>query len=152
MQTILQQLGLSETNDGAYCKGEIACSGPVLKSFSPIDNCVVAAVKTADEKSYERVISELQETFLEWRRLPAPKRGTVVRDMGEELRLYKAALGKLVTIEMGKILAEGEGEIQEAIDIAEFATGLSRQLYGLTMHSERPLHRMYEQWHPLGIV
>ncbi len=119
---------------------------------SPIDASVIAKVALASEEDYDHIVQITREAFLNWRLLPAPKRGTIVREIGEELRRLKEPLGKLVTLEMGKILAEGQGEVQEAIDIADFAVGLSRQLYGLTMQSERPHHRMYEQWHPLGVV
>src|SRR5438046_2130568 len=107
---------------------------------------------TSDKASYEEVIKAAQEAFLTWRMIPAPRRGEIVRQIGESLREYKEPLGKLVSYEMGKSLQEGYGEVQEMIDICDFAVGLSRQLHGLTMHSERPAHRMYEQWHPLGIV
>ena len=120
--------------------------------MTPIDGAVIARVALASEDDYEHVVRTAQESFLKWRMTPAPVRGQLVRDIGDELRKFKEPLGKLVTLEMGKIVAEGKGEIQEAIDIADFAVGLSRQLYGLTMQSERPLHRMYEQWHPLGVV
>jgi len=119
---------------------------------TPIDGSVIARVALASEDDYEHVVRTAQDSFLKWRMTPAPVRGQLVRDIGDELRKFKEPLGKLVTLEMGKIVAEGKGEIQEAIDIADFAVGLSRQLYGLTMQSERPLHRMYEQWHPLGVV
>ena len=120
--------------------------------MTPIDGSVIAKVALASEDDYEQVIRAAQDSFLKWRMTPAPVRGQIVREAGDELRKFKEPLGKLVTLEMGKIVAEGKGEIQEAIDIADFAVGLSRQLYGLTMQSERPLHRMYEQWHPLGVV
>ena len=126
--------------------------GPELDSINPADGSLIAKVQTAGPREYERVVQRAQEAFEGWRMTPAPKRGEIVRDIGNELRQHKADLGALVTIEMGKILAEGLGEVQEMIDIADFAVGLSRQLYGLTMHSERPGHRMYEQWHPLGVV
>ena len=151
----LRELGIEETNPGA-------CAGPddwsstqgreLLPVVTPIDGSVVARVALASESDYEHVVKAAQESFLKWRMAPAPVRGQVVRDVGDELRKYREPLGKLVTLEMGKILAEGVGEVQEAIDIADFAVGLSRQLYGLTMQSERPMHRMYEQWHPLGVV
>jgi aldehyde dehydrogenase (NAD+) len=113
---------------------------------------VLAKIQLAGPADYETVVSQASEAFLDWRMLPAPRRGDIVREIGNELRATKDDLGTLVSLEMGKILAEGRGEVQEMIDIADFAVGLSRQLYGLTMHSERPGHRMYEQWHPLGIV
>ena len=149
---ILDRLGISEVVDGA-CGGEwIRCSGPELESVSPIDESVLGRVRTARASDYEKVVTEAQDTFARWRMHPAPQRGLVVRAIGDELRRHKDDLGALVTLETGKIWAEGKGEVQEMIDIADFAVGLSRQLYGLTMHSERPLHRMYEQWHPLGVV
>jgi aldehyde dehydrogenase (NAD+) len=109
-------------------------------------------VKTVSEAEYDKVVGEAAEVFKRWRAVPAPKRGEIVRQIGDALRAQKDDLGALVTLEMGKIYAEGKGEVQEMIDIADFATGLSRQLYGLSMHSERPGHRMYEQWHPLGPI
>jgi aldehyde dehydrogenase (NAD+) len=126
--------------------------GPVIDSFSPVDGKRIGSVYPTDERSYHKVIDIAQAAFREWRKWPAPKRGEVVRQVGEALREKKEALGKLVSYEMGKSYQEGLGEVQEMIDICDFAVGLSRQLHGLTMHSERPLHRMYEQWHPLGLV
>jgi aldehyde dehydrogenase (NAD+) len=123
-----------------------------IESHSPVDGKIIAAVNTVDKKSYEAVLQKAQQAFLEWRLWPAPKRGDIVRQIGEALRENKLPLGKLVSYEMGKSLQEGLGEVQEMIDICDLAVGLSRQLYGLTMHSERPGHRMYEQYHPLGIV
>jgi len=150
---ILEELGLGAVNSGACGQSWIETpGGPELVSLNPTDAQPIARVRMASANDYERVVSEAQETFLRWRMLPAPKRGEIVRQIGDELRKNKDALGALVSLEMGKILAEGRGEVQEMIDIADFAVGLSRQLYGLTMHSERPLHRMYEQWHPLGAV
>jgi aldehyde dehydrogenase (NAD+) len=124
----------------------------MISSFSPVDNQLIGAVVTTDAAAYEQVIKTAEAAFIEWRNWPAPKRGEVVRQLGEALRKDKTALGQLVSYEMGKSLQEGLGEVQEMIDICDFAVGLSRQLYGLTMHSERPSHRMYEQWHPMGIV
>jgi aldehyde dehydrogenase (NAD+) len=151
----LRELGIQDVNPGA-------CAGPedwssiegheFLDVVTPIDGSVIARVAQASENDYEHVVKAAQDSFLKWRMTPAPVRGQVVREIDDELRKWKEPLGKLVTLEMGKILAEGRGEVQEAIDIADFAVGLSRQLYGLTMQSERPLHRMYEQWHPLGVV
>jgi aldehyde dehydrogenase (NAD+) len=153
MKDFLRELGLSGVNSGACAKGWVESpGGEELTSFTPVNNEPIAKVRQADENDYEKVIAEAQETFARWRMVPAPKRGEVVRAIGEELREYKRPLGKLVSWEMGKILSEGEGEVQEAIDIADFAVGLSRQLYGLSMHSERSRHRMYEQWHPLGTI
>jgi len=148
---LLSALELCETNPGGFC-GEWLGGGELLKSTSPIDGTPLATVAQVTPDEYERIASAAHAAFLAWRSVPAPKRGEVVRQLGVELRAYKPFLGALVTLEMGKIRAEGEGEVQEMIDICDFATGLSRQLYGLTMHSERALHRMYEQWHPLGVV
>ena len=130
----------------------LTVNGDKIESHSPVDGKLIASVNTVDKKNYEAVIQKAQEAFLEWRLWPAPKRGDIVRQIGEALRENKSALGKLVSYEMGKSLQEGLGEVQEMIDICDFAVGLSRQLYGLTMQSERPGHRMYEQYHPLGIV
>jgi aldehyde dehydrogenase (NAD+) len=130
----------------------IDSNGPSIASYSPVDGKLIASVETTDKAAYEKLITQSQEAFKEWRNWPAPKRGEIVRQVGQALRDNKEALGKLVSYEMGKSLQEGLGEVQEMIDICDFAVGLSRQLYGLTMHSERPSHRMYEQWHPLGIV
>ncbi len=140
-------------NSGA-CWGEwvAAPAGGELASINPATGEELARIRMAAEEDYDEVVWRASQTFKEWRMLPAPKRGQIVREIGDELRHAKDDLGALVTLEMGKILAEGRGEVQEMIDIADFAVGLSRQLYGLTMHSERPEHRMYEQWHPLGVV
>lgn len=126
--------------------------GEVIGSYSPVDGSLIASVRAADRDEYDLVVKQAQEAFIQWRKWPAPKRGEVVRQFGEELREHKADLGKLVSFEMGKSYQEGLGEVQEMIDICDFAVGLSRQLHGLTMHSERPDHRMYEQWHPIGPV
>jgi aldehyde dehydrogenase (NAD+) len=123
-----------------------------IDSFSPVDGKLIGRVAAADKDSYEQTIKTAEEAFKHWRMIPAPRRGEIVRQIGDALRNYKEPLGKLVSYEMGKSLQEGYGEVQEMIDICDFAVGLSRQLYGLSMHSERPGHRMYEQWHPLGIV
>jgi aldehyde dehydrogenase (NAD+) len=151
----LKELGLQEINPGA-CAGPDDWSGTdrreLLDVVTPINGSVVAKVALASENDYEHVVKAAQENFQKWRMTPAPVRGQIVREVGDELRRMKEPLGRLITLEMGKIVAEGMGEVQEAIDIADFAVGLSRQLYGLTMQSERPLHRMYEQWHPLGVV
>lgn len=149
----LQQLKIHEVSSGA-CTGTewLETSGDEISSYSPADGELIGKVKTASRSDYEKIITTAQEAFLEWRKIPAPKRGEVVRQIGDELRKNKEALGMLVSYEMGKSYQEGLGEVQEMIDICDFAVGLSRQLYGLTMHSERPNHRMYEQWHPLGIV
>jgi aldehyde dehydrogenase (NAD+) len=151
MKEILTQLGIANENPGGFC-GDWLGSGDALEVHSPIDGNLLAKVTQVTPEEYDKVAARAQEAFLSWRQLPAPKRGEVVRQLGNALRELKEPLGALVTIEMGKIRAEGEGEVQEMIDICDFAVGLSRQLYGLTMHSERPGHRMYEQWHPLGVV
>ena len=126
--------------------------GNSVVSYNPATGAELGRVPLASAEDYERVITQAEDAFERWRVLPAPKRGDIVREIGEELRKAKSELGKLVTLEAGKIIAEGQGEVQEMIDVADFACGLSRQLYGLSMHSERPGHRMYEQWHPLGVV
>lgn len=149
----LQQLNIVEVNDGVSTGNKwIAAGGEVIKSYSPVDGKLIASVKAANQSNYETVIASAQAAFMDWRLWPAPRRGEVVRQVGEALREYKEPLGKLVSYEMGKSLQEGYGEVQEMIDICDFAVGLSRQLHGFTMHSERPSHRMYEQWHPLGLV
>lgn len=154
IQSILNKLGVTESN-AAYSTGSNWGTQPdaeTLKSFSPVDGKLIAETKVATAADYEAVILKAQTAFNDWKTVPAPKRGEIVRQFGDALRLNKDALGTLVSYEMGKSLQEGFGEVQEMIDICDFAVGLSRQLYGLTMHSERPSHRMYEQWHPLGIV
>ncbi|MCP4131833.1 MAG: aldehyde dehydrogenase family protein [bacterium] len=151
----LEELGIKEVNNGATVgtsDGWLSTKGKELVSVSPIDGQPIASIVQATGEEYEQVMREAEEGFKKWRMMPAPQRGLIVREIGDALRKYKDPLGKLVTLEMGKIYQEGLGEVQEAIDCADFAVGLSRQLYGRTMHSERPLHRMYEQWHPLGIV
>jgi aldehyde dehydrogenase (NAD+) len=149
----LQHLNLQKENEGTSTGTKsIHSSAPIITSNSPVNGNVIGTVRSTDKEAYEKVISTAQSAFLEWRKWPAPKRGEVVRQLGEALRADKNALGQLVSYEMGKSLQEGLGEVQEMIDICDFAVGLSRQLYGLTMHSERPSHRMYEQWHPMGIV
>ncbi|TDE16273.1 L-piperidine-6-carboxylate dehydrogenase [Dyadobacter psychrotolerans] len=153
IKLVLDQLGSTENNFGVSTGiSSWAGAGELIKSFSPVDGKEIAGVTSASQADYEKVIETAQKAFKEWRIVPAPKRGEIVRQIGEQLRLKKEALGTLVSYEMGKSLQEGFGEVQEMIDICDFAVGLSRQLYGLTMHSERPQHRMYEQWHPLGIV
>lgn len=153
MNNILKTLGIEKINEGAFTGTKsIKSSGEKIASYSPVDGKLIASVISATEKNYDAVVKQAEKAFEEWRMIPAPKRGEVVRQIGEALRKYKEPLGKLVSYEMGKSLQEGYGEVQEMIDIADFAVGLSRQLYGLTMNSERPLHRMYEQWHPLGVV
>jgi aldehyde dehydrogenase (NAD+) len=148
---ILRQLGLTAENAGVF-DGQWTGGGPILKSISPIDGKVLASIRTATASDYERAVQRARAAFGHWQSIPAPKRGEIIRQFGNALRAAKSALGALVTLEAGKILAEGEGEVQEMIDICDFATGLSRQLYGLTIASERPGHRMMEQWHPLGVV
>jgi L-aminoadipate-semialdehyde dehydrogenase len=150
---VLERLGIQPVNSGACGQNWIAsASGPTMASLNPADGTELAQVRLASAADYERVTAESIEVFQRWRMLPAPQRGQIIREIGDELRRFKDDLGTLVTLEMGKILAEGRGEVQEMIDVADFAVGLSRQLYGLTMPSERPQHRMYEQWHPLGVV
>ena len=148
---IFPRLGLHAKNAGAFA-GEWFGSGAAVEKVSPIDGSVLGRVATPSHVEVERAIGAAQRAFLAWRDLPAPKRGEVVRRFGEVLRAHKHDLGRLVTLETGKILVEGEGEVQEMIDICDFAVGLSRQLHGLTIASERPAHRMMEQWHPLGVV
>jgi aldehyde dehydrogenase (NAD+) len=149
----LSQLKIEKENKGVSTGTQwIASTGEKISSYSPVDGKLIGSIITADSTTYEQVIKKSQEAFLQWRQWPAPKRGEVVRQIGDALRANKMPLGQLVSYEMGKSLQEGLGEVQEMIDICDFAVGLSRQLYGLTMHSERPGHRMYEQYHPLGIV
>ena len=150
--SILRRLGIEETNAGATDGRSWFGSGDILEVRSPADGQVLARVRQATEADYERCVQAAHDAFQRWRLVPAPQRGLVVREIGEELRRHKDDLGALVSLEMGKILTEGKGEVQEMIDVADFAVGLSRQLYGNTMQSERPGHRMYEQWHPLGVV
>jgi len=153
IKDILAALQINSTNDGAGTGSNwLKSSGAVLPSYSPVDGQLIASVVTADKTCYEDIVIKAQEAFTIWRQWPAPKRGEVVRQIGDALRKQKETLGQLVSYEMGKSLQEGYGEVQEMIDICDFAVGLSRQLHGLTMHSERPGHRMYEQYHPLGIV
>ncbi|MEJ2597184.1 MAG: aldehyde dehydrogenase family protein [Anaerolineales bacterium] len=155
MKALLDKLGIKAVNPGA-CYGIDGWiqdpNGQKLVSYNPTTGEAIASIVQATPATYQKVVSIAQETFSAWRNIPAPKRGLVVRDLAEALREYKEPLGELVSLEMGKIKPEGLGEVQEMIDISDFAVGLSRQLYGLTMQSERPGHRMYEQWHPLGIV
>ncbi|MBL7954965.1 MAG: aldehyde dehydrogenase family protein [Flavobacteriales bacterium] len=149
----LRNLGVDQTTSGVstgntWAKGQ----GETLESYSPVDGALIGTIRSASKAEYEAAVLAAQTAYLEWRTWPAPKRGEVVRQFGEALRQHKADLGKLVSYEMGKSYQEGLGEVQEMIDICDFAVGLSRQLHGLTMHSERPDHRMYEQWHPIGLV
>jgi len=153
MKKVLSQLGVEKINEGAATGTKwLKSGGEKIDSYSPVDGKLIASVVAANAKNYETVVQQAQDAFETWRMFPAPKRGEIVRQIGDALRAKKEPLGRLVSYEMGKSLQEGLGEVQEMIDIADFAVGLSRQLYGLTMHSERPMHRMYEQWHPLGIV
>ncbi len=151
MSDPLKALGITTINPGGF-GGEWLGSGPEIEVATPIDGSPIASVKSVTEDEYEQILTNASHAFYAWRSLPAPKRGEVIRQLGDRLRSAKRDLGALVTLEMGKIAAEGEGEVQEMIDICDFACGLSRQLYGLAMHSERSDHRMYEQWHPLGVV
>src|SRR6266516_1840250 len=151
MEVWLKKLGIKEVNAGVF-DGAWRGSGPVTESISPIDGKVIARVREASAEDYDRAVTRALEAFLQWRTIPAPVRGETIRRFGQALRAAKTDLARLVTFETGKILAEGEGEVQEMIDICDLAVGLSRQLYGLTIASERPQHRMLEQWHPLGIV
>src|SRR3954469_7847417 len=149
----LKALGITEISNGA-CTGTewFNTTGEMIESYSPADGVLIGKVRQATTDDYENIINKAQKAFIDWRMVPAPKRGEIVRQMGDQLRKYKEPLGKLVSYEMGKIYQEGLGEVQEMIDICDFAVGLSRQLHGYTMHSERPKHRMYEQYHPIGIV
>lgn len=149
----LEQLGIQTANKGVSTGTKwIESNGATIDSFSPVDGKKIGSTVAADKAAYEQVINQSLSVSKEWQKWPAPKRGEVVRQVGDALRQYKEPLGKLVSYEMGKSLQEGYGEVQEMIDICDLAVGLSRQLFGQTMHSERPTHRMYEQWHPLGIV
>jgi aldehyde dehydrogenase (NAD+) len=155
MHEFLKDLGIMDVNRGATTGstgGWLKTGGRELVSVSPVDGKPIASIVQATEADYRKLVASASGAFKKWRMTPAPKRGEVIREIGEELRRYKEPLGKLITLEMGKILPESLGEVQEAIDTTDFAVGLSRQLYGLTMQSERNRHRMYEQWHPLGIV
>ncbi|MEL6394039.1 MAG: aldehyde dehydrogenase family protein, partial [Bacteroidota bacterium] len=148
----LSSLGLNDKNAGTSTGQSSTDSGTYIESYSPVDGRLIGQVSTTTREEYEQVMDAAQRAFDSWRLMPAPQRGEIVRQYGNALRENKDALGRLVSYEMGKSLQEGWGEVQEMIDICDFAVGLSRQLYGLTMHSERPGHRMYEQWHPIGIV
>ena len=153
MVGILERLGIEEVNSGACGVDWLSApGGGELISTNPSGGGTLGRVRMADARDYDRIVDEATQVFERWRMLPAPRRGQIVREIGDELRLHKDDLGALVALEMGKIIAEGKGEVQEMIDIADFAVGLSRQLYGMTTHSERARHRMYEQWHPLGLV
>lgn len=148
----LKALGIKEINEGTSTGADNFSSGEIIESYSPVDGALIGKVKTTSKEDYEKVMTSATSAFQSWRQKPAPLRGEVVRQFGDRLRELKEPLGKLVSYEMGKSYQEGLGEVQEMIDICDFAVGLSRQLHGLTMHSERPGHRMYEQYHPLGVV
>ncbi|PSL02567.1 aldehyde dehydrogenase family protein [Cecembia rubra] len=153
IERVLERLGVSKKNLGTSTGNQwIETKGDFISSFSPVDAALIGEIQISDRSSYEVVIQKAEEAFKIWRAKPAPQRGEIVRQIGNALRDVKEDLGKLVSYEMGKSYQEGLGEVQEMIDICDFAVGLSRQLYGLTMHSERPGHRMYEQWHPIGLV
>ncbi len=153
IEKALDKLGIKKINEGGSTGTKwLKSGGNKVDSFSPVDGKLIASINAITRENYDTILEQSKTAFETWRMWPAPKRGEVVRQMGEALRKYKEPLGKLVSYEMGKSLQEGYGEVQEMIDICDLAVGMSRQLYGLTMHSERPLHRMYEQWHPLGIV
>ncbi|WP_026913806.1 aldehyde dehydrogenase family protein [Christiangramia portivictoriae] len=148
----LKDLGLNDVNNGTSTGKDWFSNGDIIESYSPVDGELIGKVKATTSEDYEKTVSTAAKGFREWRTWPAPQRGEVVRQFNDELRRLKEPLGKLVSYEMGKSYQEGLGEVQEMIDICDFAVGLSRQLHGLTMHSERPGHRMYEQYHPLGVV
>lgn len=153
IEAVLKDLGISKMNYGASTGSKhLSTKGNKIDSYSPVDGQLIGSIHAAKPADYAKVMATAEHAFKVWRLMPAPKRGEIVRQVGEELRKFKEPLGKLVSYEMGKSLQEGLGEVQEMIDICDFAVGLSRQLYGLTMHSERPMHRMYEQWHPVGVV
>ncbi|HMS99506.1 MAG: aldehyde dehydrogenase family protein [Saprospiraceae bacterium] len=150
--SFLKRLGLGATNPGTWSGQKSFSSKRVIVSYSPVDGKEIGKVSVTGEGDYEKIMKAATTAFDEWKTWPAPRRGEIVRQYGDVLRAHKDDLGRLVSYEMGKSLQEGLGEVQEMIDICDFAVGLSRQLYGLSMHSERPSHRMYEQWHPLGVV
>ncbi|WP_372801292.1 aldehyde dehydrogenase family protein [Lutibacter sp.] len=152
IENALEKLGVKEVNQGTSTGNNFFGNGQIIESYSPVDGKLIGKVITTTKEDYENVMESAQSAFKSWRLVPAPQRGEIVRQFGNKLRELKQPLGELVSYEMGKSLQEGLGEVQEMIDICDFAVGLSRQLHGLTMHSERPGHRMYEQYHPLGIV
>ena len=152
IEEALKQLGIKEKNLGTSTGNDWFSNGNEIESYSPVDGKLIGKVTTTSKEDFEKVMESATKAFKSWRIMPAPQRGEIVRQFGEELRRLKEPLGKLVSYEMGKSYQEGLGEVQEMIDICDFAVGLSRQLHGLTMHSERPGHRMYEQYHPLGVV
>ena len=152
IQEALRELGVKDINEGTSTGSNNFSNGEIIESYSPVDGKLIGKVKTTTKEDYAKVLDAATSAFKTWRVMPAPQRGEIVRQFGDKLREKKEALGKLVSYEMGKSYQEGLGEVQEMIDICDLAVGLSRQLYGLTMHSERPGHRMYEQYHPLGVV
>jgi aldehyde dehydrogenase (NAD+) len=152
MKSILEKYDLMNEQAGAGSGQELTGSGDILASISPIDLQLLGKIRCASIEDYEKIIARAAEAFTLWRMVPAPKRGEIIRQVGCVLREHKKSLAEVISHEFGKIRAEAEGEVQEMIDIADFAVGQSRMLYGLTMHSERSEHRMYEQWHPLGPV
>ncbi|WMI68752.1 aldehyde dehydrogenase family protein [Mangrovimonas sp. YM274] len=152
IEKALEELGIENINEGTSTGTQSFSNGDIIESYSPVDGQLIAKVKSTTKDDYEKVMEAATSAFKVWRNTPAPQRGEIVRQFGDKLREKKEALGKLVSYEMGKSYQEGLGEVQEMIDICDFAVGLSRQLHGLTMHSERPGHRMYEQYHPLGVV
>jgi aldehyde dehydrogenase (NAD+) len=152
MEEILKKLGILDEQSGAGIGSWLECRGDIIESVSPVHGRSIGKIRCAGREEYERVVASSIEAFQKWRMTPAPERGEIVRQLGIALRVHKKELGALISLEIGKIRAEGEGEVQEMIDIADFAVGQSRMLYGLTLHSERKQHRMYEQWHPLGPV
>ena len=151
MQSVFEKLALREENPGVFA-GEWRGGGAKIDKISPIDGTKLASVRTASDEDYQNAVARAKEAFEKWRKTPGPVRGDTVRRLGNALRELKHELGQLVTLETGKIIAEGEGEVQEMIDICDFGVGQSRMLYGLTIQSERPSHRLMEQWHPLGLV
>ena len=154
MNEVLSRLGLGEVNAGTWSGSDASESddAELIKSINPASGELIASVRSTTAEEYDQLVNNARSAFLDWQKVPAPARGDAIRLVGNALRDNKDALGSLVSLEMGKIKAEGDGEVQEMIDIADFAVGQSRMLYGNTMHSERPMHRMYEQWHPLGVV
>ena len=152
VQGVLERLGIDGTNSGAWAGDWFETAGEKIDSIDPATGKVLASVRACSKEDYEKVVPVAHQAFLDWQEWPAPRRGEVVRALADEMRRHKDDLGALITLEAGKILSEGLGEVQEMIDMADLAVGMSRQLYGKSMHSERPQHRMYEQWHPLGVV
>lgn len=152
MKSMLEKYDLTTEQAGAGSGKNLACSGDILQSISPIDLKPIGKIRCASKSDYERIISRATQAFQTWKRVPAPKRGEIVRQIGERLRDHKNSLADIISLEVGKIRAEAEGEVQEMIDMADFAVGQSRMLYGLTMPSERLGHKMFEQWHPLGPI